>query len=246
MPRYRARRRRTRAATRTARARRGRCVPSRRHWPISATPAARFRTGNVPTSTWPTRPLAGLLACGRCGRRLESAWSNGSLVQRQAGLAVTPRIHQRHPSGPRTAREHLRPRGPDPAAPGRDRHPARPPSRHPCPREPQPSRGNGPGHYSCPHRPATRRRRRPDLRPATPDPARRQLPGAVRHHRQRPLTAEPGKKGGPPSEKKKESTRHSRRLSAGDDRACQKTAAHGNLTCPRTKAYQLRTLATLP
>ena len=26
--------------------------------------------------------LAGLLACGRCGRRLESAWSNGSLAYR--------------------------------------------------------------------------------------------------------------------------------------------------------------------
>src|SRR6185312_3165408 len=48
--------------------------------------------------------LAGLLACGRCGRRLESAWSNG-----QAGLPVPPWPQQRRPPGTRQAEEHLYP-----------------------------------------------------------------------------------------------------------------------------------------
>lgn len=42
--------------------------------------------------------LAGLLACGQCGRRLESAWSNG-----RPALPVPPRLLQRHPPGTRTA-----------------------------------------------------------------------------------------------------------------------------------------------
>ena len=39
--------------------------------------------------------LAGLLACGRCGRQ-----AGVRLVQRQARLPVPPRLHQRHPPGP--------------------------------------------------------------------------------------------------------------------------------------------------
>ena len=121
------------AATRTGRARGGRCARSRRSWPTRGTRAGRCGTGSAtdfdlvdPANTglghrqvqrwnlpegWviskhpahaalvseadfiaaqdtaaprgPAGPavrrylLAGLLACGRCGRRLESAWSNG-------------------------------------------------------------------------------------------------------------------------------------------------------------------------
>ena len=64
--------------------------------------------------------LAGLIACGRCGRRLESA-----LVLRQARVPVPPRLLQRRRPRSGPAEEHLRPRGPGPAAPGRHRHPPR-------------------------------------------------------------------------------------------------------------------------
>jgi hypothetical protein len=47
--------------------------------------------------------LAGLLACGRCGRRLESASSNSKPAYRWP-----PRPHQRDPHRTRTAPEHLR------------------------------------------------------------------------------------------------------------------------------------------
>ena len=69
--------------------------------------------------------LAGLLACGRCGRRLESTWSNGRPAYRcrHGYTSATGR--------PRPAGEHLRPRGPDPAAPGSHRYPAR--RDQPCP-----------------------------------------------------------------------------------------------------------------
>jgi len=63
-------------------------------------------------------PLAGLLACGRCRPA-----AGICLVQRQARLPLPPRLHQRHPPGARPDEEHLHPRGPDPAAPGRPRHP---------------------------------------------------------------------------------------------------------------------------
>ena len=51
--------------------------------------------------------LAGLLVCGVCGRRMESA-----LVQRQARLPVPARAHQRGHIGPVPAEERLCPRGP--------------------------------------------------------------------------------------------------------------------------------------
>ena len=71
--------------------------------------------------------LAGLLACGRCGRRLESAWSNGKPAYRcRHGYTSATRPEPGRPE------EHLRARGPDPAAPGRDRHPARRPCREPA------------------------------------------------------------------------------------------------------------------
>jgi hypothetical protein len=82
--------------------------------------------------------LAGLLACGTCGRRMESAWSNGKAAYRCRHGHTSGRAR----SGP--AEERLRPRGPHPGAPARPappagRHPARqaaahaPRSRHPAP-----------------------------------------------------------------------------------------------------------------
>jgi site-specific DNA recombinase len=133
MPGCRARRRRTRAGTRTAPGPRGPCARWRRSWPTPGTRAVRCRNrqrtdfdladpanttlGHKQVQRWnlpegwviskhpahvarvseadfiaaqqievprgPVGPavrrylLARLLACGRCGRRLESAWSNG-------------------------------------------------------------------------------------------------------------------------------------------------------------------------
>jgi hypothetical protein len=57
--------------------------------------------------------LAGLLACGRCGRRMESAWSNGKPAYR------CRHGYHRHGAGPWAAEERLRPRGPDPGRPAR-------------------------------------------------------------------------------------------------------------------------------
>src|SRR3984957_19976766 len=135
--------------------------------------------------------LAGLLACGRCGRRLESAWSNGRPAYRcRYGYTSAAR--------------------PDPGRPGNT-----------YAREDQvlpplaalaillvgdgtPDRARRAG-ITAPAEVADlidqlRRRRRPHLRPARPDPARQRPRPAVRHHRQRPLTAELGK-GGPTGEK---------------------------------------------
>ncbi len=61
--------------------------------------------------------LAGLLACGICGRRMESAWSNGKAAYRcRHGhtSAAPPRPARPGPGG-----ERLRPRGPHPAAAAR-------------------------------------------------------------------------------------------------------------------------------
>ena len=102
--------------------------------------------------------LAGLLVCGRCGRRLESAWSNGRPAYRCRhgySSATRPRLWQ--------GEEYVRARGPDPPALGRDRHPARRPCRDPRPREPRSRSGDGPGRYGCRHRPTACRRRRSHL-----------------------------------------------------------------------------------
>ena len=58
--------------------------------------------------------LSGLLVCGRCGRRMESAWSNDRPAYRcRHGHTTAARIW------PGPAEERLRPRGPHPAAPAR-------------------------------------------------------------------------------------------------------------------------------
>ena len=58
--------------------------------------------------------LAGLLACGTCGRRMESAWSNGKAAYRCRHGHTSAA-----PPGPGRRAERLRPRGPHPAAAAR-------------------------------------------------------------------------------------------------------------------------------
>jgi site-specific DNA recombinase len=72
--------------------------------------------------------FAGLLRCGRCGRRL-------GVVQWQTRLPLPPRLHHRHPPRPwpHTAQEPLRPRRPDPA-------PSRCAGHPPHQRQPSPAR----------------------------------------------------------------------------------------------------------
>ena len=63
--------------------------------------------------------LAGLLACGVCGRRMESAWSNGRSAYR-----CRHRRAERDDTGPCPPQEHLRPRGQTASAPARPAPPA--------------------------------------------------------------------------------------------------------------------------
>jgi len=59
--------------------------------------------------------LGGLLACGVCGRRMESAWSNGKAAYRW----LPPRPYHRQCAQPAASEERLRPRGSHRAAPAR-------------------------------------------------------------------------------------------------------------------------------
>ena len=109
-----------------------------------------------------TAPRGPVPRVRQCCRRLPAGRAAGvravraadgiRLVQRQARLPVPPRRTQRHPPGSGPAEEHLRSRGPDPAAPGR---PA--PARQPIS---EPGRTNaGPGQVTArtvkrPDRPA--------------------------------------------------------------------------------------------
>ena len=76
----------------------------------------------------PGRPGDTPLFAGRAAalRQVRTA-ARIRLVQRVPRLPVPPRVHQRHPARSRPTEEPLRPRGPDPAPPGRPRYPARRP-----------------------------------------------------------------------------------------------------------------------
>ena len=172
--------------------------------------------------------LAGLLTCGRCGRRLESAWSNGK-----------PAYRCRH--------GHTSATSPDPARPKttyvREDQvlpplaaiailldaPALTPVRQ--------SRGlaqvTGPDGMAV-----LIERLRADSAPTTrttgpcapavttrcPSP-----PARTTDERAREGRAAQG-------EETREITRCGRRLSKGDNRPCPRTAAHGDLTCPRAES----------
>ena len=80
----------------------------------------------------PGRPRGPPLPAGRAHRvRAVRAEAGISVVLRQARLPVPPRLHQCDRPRSRAAEERLCPRGPDPAAPGRSRHPARRACREP-------------------------------------------------------------------------------------------------------------------
>ena len=157
--------------------------------------------------------LAGLLTCGRCGRRLESAWSNGRPAYRcrhgHTSAAVPDPARPKNTylredqvlphlaalaillagrSGPRDRAARLSVTGPARTADLIDQLRATAPSS-------PTTRATGP----C----------APTVTTRCPSPSART---ADTH-------AEPGK-GGPPSEEEEKSTRCGRRLSAGDNRAC--------------------------
>ena len=97
-------------------------IPRIRRW--SARPTSSPPRTPPRRAARPARRRAGTCWPG-CSLRAVRAAAGIGLVQRQARLPVPPRLHQRRRPGSRPAEEHLRPRGPDPAAPGRPRHPAR-------------------------------------------------------------------------------------------------------------------------
>jgi site-specific DNA recombinase len=104
---------------------------------------------------------------GRAARLRDLRAAAGiGLVQRQARLPVPPRPHQRRPPGTWPAQEHLRARGPDPAPPGRCRHPSRP-------RQPGERRRHQAAHHPrrdrWPGRPTEDRGCHPHLRPGHAD-----------------------------------------------------------------------------
>ena len=170
-------------------------IPRTRRWSAKPTSSPRrtpLRRAARPGPRSRRYLLAGLIACGRCGRRLESAWSYGR-----------PAYRCRHGYASATV--------PDPARPKNTyvredqilphlaalaillAGPAGKPVRG--------SRGPGaadrPGRHGSAHRPAARRRHRPHLRPGWPDPARRRSRRAGGHHRhgrrRHPLTPGQGK-----------------------------------------------------
>jgi hypothetical protein len=159
--------------------------------------------------------LAGLLACGRCGRRLESAWSNGKPAYRcRHGYNSAARPEPGRPPNTYVREDQIVPHlaaisillaGPPRTSARENRSLAQ---------------VTGPASTA-----ALIDQLRADGVVLTYDPQDRTLRAdgsrrAVRHHRQGPLIAEPGKEARPARRRKKESTCRGRRLSAGADRAC--------------------------
>ena len=140
--------------------------------------------------------LAGLITCGRCGRRLESAWSHGRAAYRcRYGYTSADDPDPARPKNTYLREDQILPHlaalsillagGGTPDGP-----------RHAC--------------ITVPDRTAdlieeaARRRHCPHLRPARPDPSRRRPRRAVRRHRQDPLTLRPeSEKGEPRQEERK-------------------------------------------
>jgi site-specific DNA recombinase len=184
--------------------------------------------------------LAGLLRCGACGRRMESAWSNGRPAYRCRHGRISASAPD--PARPKNAfiRED-RPAAPARPAPAPDRsrrqrraasapHPPR--SRRPAPRQP---RGR--------HRGTARQRRHPDLRRGSRDPARGRRPGHPDRHPERSrLTSGPsGPSTGPERAVHWKGARKERSRSPGaggsphpgDNPPCPETGSYGDLLCPR-------------
>jgi hypothetical protein len=166
--------------------------------------------------------LAGLLACGRCGRRLESAWSNGKPAYRcRRGYTSASHPEPRRPKNTYVREEQILPHLAAVAILlGRDEAPP-----------------DGGVQITAPDETAALIDK---LRTAgitlTYDPETRTLRigdssiaavavGLDCLHRNSSTRKEEGK---PPK-----GTRHGRRLGPGDVPACPETGTYGDLTCPR-------------
>ena len=108
--------------------------------------------------------LAGLITCGRCGRRLESAWSYGRAAYRcRHGYTSATVPDPARPKNAYVREDQILPRLAALAillaVPRRDTRP----------RKPQPGKADRPRRHGSAHRPASRRWHRPHLRPRWPD-----------------------------------------------------------------------------
>ena len=161
--------------------------------------------------------LAGLLACGRCGRRLESAWSNGKPAYRcRHGYTSAAVPDTARPKNTYVREDQVLP------------HlaaiaillggPAGKPTRA--------NRGlaqlSGPAGTAALIDQLRARGTVLTYDPAGRDPARRRSRHAVRHHRHESLTLTHARTSGRRTSRRREtrSTRRGRRLDAGDNRAC--------------------------
>jgi site-specific DNA recombinase len=155
--------------------------------------------------------LAGLLACGTCGRRLESAWSNGKPAYR-----CRPWYTSATGSTPGRPANLVHTRGRDPAPAGRPGHLARRRQSFP----PVWRTRQRPGHGACPgrgpDRPPAGCRRHAHLRSCHADPAGLHQEFPSRHRRLKPASLKrPGRR-----ETTSYSTRRGRRPGLGEDPAC--------------------------
>src|SRR5258707_6744317 len=176
--------------------------------------------------------LAGLLACGVCGRRMESAWSNSKPAYRcrhGRTSAMAP--------DPAPAEEQLRPPGQAPDAPAR----SAPAAYQPCHPRPVPNPRRCGCQTSCEpwrgDRVPARTRDHPHLGPG------RRGAASTRHrdrqdcHRESKLTE--GRRS--PCEER-EKARNADRLAwaaahrPGDDLACPETGEYGEIMCPRSES----------
>jgi Recombinase zinc beta ribbon domain len=106
--------------------------------------------------------LAGLLACGRCGRRLEPSWSNGKPAYRcRHGYTSATRPRPGRPGNTYVREEQILPHMAAIAV-----LLAGSAGESGCGNR-SPAQLTRPGRYGSPDRPAPRRRRRPDLRTRT-------------------------------------------------------------------------------
>jgi hypothetical protein len=106
-------------------------------------------------------------AWGRRAHKLEPdpvtapvvSWMFGQRLAGHSAARITRALNDagvRHRPRSRPAEEHLCPRGPDPAAPSRPRHPAVRPRREARPREPHPGAADHARRHGSAHRPAAR------------------------------------------------------------------------------------------
>ena len=174
----------------------------------------------------PARPGCASVPAGRAHRlRAVRAAAGIILVQRQARVPVPARPHQRHRPRTRPAEEHLRPRGPDPAAPGCPRHP--PDAGDSGRRSGAAQQVTAPRRRSEPDRPAASLRRHPHLRPGHLHASAPATAPRRGHCRPRPLTPAPSSS----RERRKPGTLKRPAAAGGrgpgDDPACPETAAMG-------------------